>query len=223
MTDKKSLKTSSNIEVIFKIWGWVLLIWSLYRYFFKFSEPVDEFIFKPLVFVVPVLWYVFKKEKRTFGSIGLTSNNFLKSLIFGLSFGLVFFFEGVMANSLQNGKFSLIPINYFGVTEIIVLLILTMATSLWEEILNRGFLFNRIFEKTKNLPYSVVISSVLFILLHVPILVTSLKLQGMMLILFFMTNFILALTNCILFYNTGSIVAPVLVHLFWNMTVSLYL
>jgi hypothetical protein len=49
------------IEKIFAVWGGILLLWALYRYFFHFSEPVDEFIVKPIVFLVPVLFFVLVK------------------------------------------------------------------------------------------------------------------------------------------------------------------
>jgi membrane protease YdiL (CAAX protease family) len=49
------------------------------------------------------------------------------------------------------------------------------------------------------------------------------KLQGVTLVIFFLTDFILAAANSMLFATTGSLVAPILVHLFWNMTVALYL
>jgi len=67
------------------------------------------------------------------------------------------------------------------------------------------------------------LGTILFVLLHVPILVTTLKLHGVTLVLFFVTDFVLGLANSLLFYNTRSLVAPILVHLFWNMTVALYL
>ncbi len=104
-----------------------------------------------------------------------------------------------------------------------MLILLSLATAFSEELLSRGFIFNRIHEKTKNLPYASFISTLLFVLLHVPILVTTLKFQGVTLILFFATDFILGMANSLLFYNTGSLVAPILVHIFWNMTVALYL
>ncbi len=106
---------------------------------------------------------------------------------------------------------------------LVILLVISLATAFSEEVLSRGFLFNRILEKTKNLPYASLLSTLLFVLLHIPILVTALKLQGMALVLFFITDFILGLANSLLYYNTGSLVAPILVHIFWNMTVALYL
>ncbi|MBI3559709.1 CPBP family intramembrane metalloprotease [Candidatus Gottesmanbacteria bacterium] len=212
-----------SLEPVFQLWGWILLTWSLYRYFFKLPEAVDEFVVKPLVFVLPVLWYVVKKEKRDLTTLGLTTKNLFTSLYVGLGFGFVFALEGIAANAIKYGKIQISPIPALEQYGLVTLLILSFATAFSEELLNRGFLFTRILEKSKSLPYAAILSTVLFVLLHVPILVTTLKLQGMTLVLFFITDFILGLANSLLYYNTRSLLAPILVHVFWNMTVALYL
>lgn len=217
-------KTVDTLEPVYQLWGWILLVWSLYRYFVRgMPEWADEFIAKPIVFVLPVLYYVFKKEKRTWESLGVTGKNFFNSIYIGLGFGLVFALEGIAANTLKYGELKIVPIAALQQYGMVSLLVFSVATAFSEEILNRGFLFKRIFEKTKNLPFAAFLSSVLFMSLHVPILVTALKLQGITLIMFFVTNFILGIANSLLLFNTGSLVAPILVHIFWNMTVALYL
>ena len=145
------------------------------------------------------------------------------SLYVGLGFGFVFALEGIAANAIKYGKIQINPIAAFEQYGLLTLLILSVATAFTEELLNRGFLFGRILEKTKSLPYAAILSTVLFVLLHVPILVASLKLSGMTLVLFFVTDFILGMANSLLYYNTKSLLAPILVHVFWNMTVALYL
>lgn len=217
MATKKAVASS-----VFHLWAWILLAWSLYRYFFKLPEWADEFIFKPLIFVAPVLWYVRKKEKESLATLGLTGRNFFTSVYIGLGFGVIFALEGLITHAVKYGKLDVNPIAAFQQYGFF-LIFLSLATAFSEELLSRGFIFNRLFEKTRNLPYAVLISSVLFMLLHVPILVTMTKLQGMTLVLFFVTDFVLAVANSLLFYNTGSLVAPILVHIFWNMTVALYL
>lgn len=219
----KKVESRASISHIYQVWGWILLFWSLYRYFLKFPEWVDELIFKPVIFVLPVIWFVSKFEKRKLFSIGLTGKNFFTSLYVGLGFGLVFALEGLAANAIKYGKLQINPIEAIGQYGLVMLLFLSLATAFSEELLNRGFLFSRILEKTRSMPYASLISTVLFVLLHVPILVTTLKLQGLALVLFFVTDFVLGLANSLLFYNTGSLVAPILVHIFWNMTVALYL
>jgi len=213
---------SEAVSPIYRVWGWILLAWSVYRYLFQFPEWVDEFIFKPLFFVLPVVWYVVKKEKRRLDSVGITGKNFFNSLYIGIGFGMIFAIEGILAHFVKYKNFSVNPIaafdNYgFG------LVLISLATAFSEELLCRGFLFNRIFEKTKKLAPSVVLGAILFVLLHVPMLLTINKLQGVTLVIFFLTDFILAAANSMLYATTGSLLAPILVHLFWNMTVALYL
>ena len=222
MAVKKSVKQEVSVQNVFRLWAWILLAWSLYRYFFKLPEWADEFIFKPLVFVAPVVWYVRSKEKLSLETIGLTTRNFFNSVYIGLGFGIVFAIEGMVTHAMKYGKLDVNPIAAFQQYGFF-LLVLSLATAFSEEVLSRGFVFNRILEKTKSLPYASLISSVMFMALHVPILVTSTKLTGMTLILFFVTDFVLAMANSLLYYNTGSLVAPILVHIFWNMTVALYL
>lgn len=212
-----------SLTPVFRLWAWILLFWSLYRYFVHLPEWADEFLIKPLVFVAPVLWYVIVKERRRLSSLGLTTKYLFTSIYIGLGFGFVFALEGLAANAIKYGKLTIAPIAAFGEYGLVVLLLLSLATAISEELLSRGFLFTRLYEKTKNLPYASILSTLMFVSLHVPILVTSLKLQGVTLVLFFVTNLVLGFANGLLMYNTGSLVAPILVHLFWNMTVALYL
>lgn len=219
----KKKNDAGSLTPVYRLWAWILLFWSLYRYFLVLPEWVDEFIVKPLVFVGPVIWYMRTKERKSLASLGLTTKGAFTSIYIGLGFGFVFALEGLAANAIKYGKLTIAPIAAFEQYGLIMLIVLSLATAVSEEILSRGFLFNRIYEKTKSLPYASILSTLMFVCLHVPILVTSLKLQGLPLVLFFITNVVLGFANSLLFYNTRSLVAPILVHLFWNMTVALYL
>lgn len=216
-------ETVNPLTGVFRLWAWILLIWSLYRYFFSFPEAIDEFIVKPLVFVLPVFLYVIFIEKRSLSTLGLTTKNFFTSLYAGIGIGFLFALQGLAANYIKYGNFTINPIQAFRDYGF-WLLVISLVTVFCEELLGRGFLFSRFFEKSKeNLIYSAVYSTGMFVLLHVPILLTTFKYQGVTLVLFFATSITIGLTNAILFRYTKSLVAPILVHLFWNMTVALYL
>lgn len=170
---------------IFRTWAWILLIWSVYRYFFHLPEYVDEIIFKPLVFVVPVFFYVLRIEKRPLSSLGLTKENFFPSLYAGLGIGFLFALEGLIANIVKYGTLTINPIEVFKEYGF-MLIVISLATAFSEELLGRGFLFSRLYEKTKeNLIYAACYSTLMFMALHVPILLTSLKFQGVTLIMFY--------------------------------------
>jgi membrane protease YdiL (CAAX protease family) len=220
---KNKKPENGPLTSVFRLWAWILLGWSIYRYFFHFPEAVDEFLVKPLVFVVPVLWYVLKKEKRPLSSIGLTGENFFVSLYTGFGIGFLFALEGMAANYIKYGQFAINPIAAFREYGFFLLL-LSVATAFSEELLGRGFLFSRFYEKSNdNVIYAGFYSAGMSVLLHIPILLTSLKYQGSTLMLYFITSVAIALANAVLYRQTKSLVGPVLVHIFWNMTVALYL
>src|SRR4030042_2351500 len=104
MATKTKKHIVTNLEEVFQIWGWILLIWSLYRYFLVLPEWADELIFKPLVFFLPVVIYVFKNEKLGWESLGITGKNIYASIYTGVGFGFAFALEGIVANTLKNGK-----------------------------------------------------------------------------------------------------------------------
>ena len=220
---KKKLTTLKPAWNVYQVWGLILLVWVLYRYYIRFPEWADEFIFKPLIFVIPVAWYVINYEKRPLESLGLTFKNFFKSVYIGLFYGLLFAVEGLLVNYFKNGTISINPIEAYYQYGIVLLLILSLATAYSEELLSRGFVFGRIYEEKKNLWYAAILSTLMFVALHIPILVLSLKLTGATMVIFFVTDFLLGLVNAFLYFNTRSLVAPILVHVFWNMTVALYL
>lgn len=208
---------------VFRVWAWILLVWSAYRYFLEFSEPVDEFIFKPLIFLGPIVYYVLYVEKRPLSSLGITKENLFPSLYAGFGIGFLFALEGIAANYIKHGTLTILPIQAFQQYGFFLIPI-SLATAISEELLARGFLFNRFFEKSNgNLIYAAVYSTAMFIALHMPILLTSLKFQGVTLIMYFLTTITLSLANAIFFRYSRSIVGPILVHVFWNMTVALYL
>lgn len=222
-TSTQSTQPVDIVEATYRVWGWVVLVWALYRYFVHLPEWADEFVFKPMVFVFPLLWYLTKKEKRPLSSIGLSANNLFSSIYIGLGFGFVFAIEGLASNAIKYGKLQILPIAAFEQYGLGMLLLLSAATAISEEILSRGFVFSRLIEGKKGLMYASFVSTIMFVILHIPILAFSSKLQGTALLLFFVTDFVLGFANSLLLYNTGSLVAPILVHIFWNMTVALYL
>lgn len=223
MKKTKAPTITDRTESTYHVWGWIVLMWAFYRYFFRLPEWVDEFVFKPLVFVAPVLWYVKMREKRSVLSLGLTNKNLFSSIYIGLGFGFVFALEGLAANAIKYGRLQIMPIDAFTQYGMGMLILLSAATAFSEELLSRGFVFTRLLEGKKGLIASASLSTLMFVVLHIPILAFSLKLQGVALLLFFITDFVLGFANALLLYNTGSLVAPILVHIFWNMTVALYL
>ena len=60
MKDKKVTPTQKALN----LWAVILIVWSVYRTYFKLPEWFDEFVAKPVVFVLPVLVYIKSVEKK---------------------------------------------------------------------------------------------------------------------------------------------------------------
>jgi len=208
---------------VYIVWLAIFAVWSIYRAFFRFPEAVDELIVKPLIFVAPVLYFVLLVEKSTLESIGLTTRNLFREIYLGLGIGVFFALEGLLVNLVKYGTFSFLPIQAVASVGLMPFLLFTLFTSVSEEILGRGFVYSRIAASEKNQFKAIIIASFLFLLLHIPILFAQLNLTGGSLVVYLVSIFILGVTNSYMFSLRKSLVIPILIHIFWNATVALYL
>jgi len=213
-------------QTTFIVWFLIFLIWAVYRANVFLPEWIDELFIKPLIFVVPVFYIVLAREKKKISDLGLKPKlkDFFLDLFLGVNIGIILALEGLVVNYFKYGLFSFDPILSVKVSGgIIFFLILTFFTSLWEEILGRGFLYQRILKESNNQLHAAVVSSFLFLLLHIPIAFTKLNLIGWSFVTYPLSIMLLGITNCYIFSLRKSLTLPILIHLFWNMTVALYL
>jgi len=211
---------------VFIVWFVIFLAWSFYRANFFLPETIDEFLIKPLVFVLPVIYVVLIREKKKLADLGLSPKpkDFFTDLYIGVVIGVLFALEGLLVNYFKYGRFSFSPILETKIPGGLgVFFLINLATSLWEEILGRGFLYQRLYKINKNQFYAAASSSFLFLLLHIPILFTRLHLTGTSLLVYPLSILLLGITNSYIFSLRRSLTLPILIHAFWNMTVALYL
>lgn len=184
-------------------------------------EWFDEFIAKPLVFVLPVYWYIVHSEKKNFiEDIWLKSKSLSQDIVIGGAMGLLFMGSAFMANVVKHGSFAL---GDFNSQSLILISLVTLATAISEEILSRGFILKRLYEDSKNIYISSFNASILFFVLHIPILFTIPELRGTMLLMFLATDFILSLVVSFMFLDRKSLVAPILIHAFYNLAILMYI
>lgn len=211
---------------VFIVWFVIFLAWAFYRVKFNLPENIDEFLIKPLIFVLPVIYIVIVREKKKLAELGIAPKpkDFFLDLYIGVAIGILFALEGLLVNFFKYGQYNFAPIFAVKVSGGIVwFLILNGVTALWEEILGRGYLYGRLYKTTKHQLWSALVSSFLFLLLHVPIMFTRLHLLGVSLLVYPLSIMLLGITNSYLFTYRKSLTLPILIHTFWNLTVSLYL
>lgn len=211
---------------VFLVWFGIFFIWAVYRATFQLPEAIDELLIKPLVFVAPIIFVVWIWENKPLKSLGLKfkPRGLLIDLYIGVVMGILLAVEALLANYFKYGKFSFAPIAALylagGVGRF---LFLNMATSFSEEVLARGYLYKRLYKESHEQLASAIVASCLFTIIHLPIMFTRLHLSGNALIFYPLSIFTMGMVNSYIFTLRGTLALPILIHTFWNMTVSLYL
>lgn len=218
-------KTVSTTQRVLNVWAIILIIWSVYRTKLQMPEWFDEFIAKPLVFIVPVYWYIKRYDKiNFFSSFWLKTNQIISDIILGLTVGFVFILSVIMSEYHRTGMLALNETVFAkGITSLIYILSLSFATAFSEELLSRGFILKKLYEESNNIFTSSLAASVLFFILHIPILFTNNRINGEMLLLFMGTNLLLSFANSFIFVIRKSLLLPILIHAFYNIAVILYI
>lgn len=210
-------KAVSTTQKILNVWAIILILWSFYRAAFTNAAWFDEFVAKPVIFILPIYFYIKKREKADFFSqISLTNKNFLEDLVIGLLIGFVLITAAILTHPLKS-------INTAFWSQILPLFFLSSATAISEEILSLGFMLKRLLNESKNLITSIFNASALFLILHIPILLKAEKLSGPRLLMFFYLNMILIVINSIIFIRRRSLTLPILIHTFYNLSILLFI
>jgi len=205
------------------LWAVILIIWAFYRTYLKMPEWFDEFIAKPLVFVLPVFYYLKEVDKKPILSslyLHLKPKIIFRDLFNSLVIGGVFLMTAILSFYLKEKKLILIS-NFPGWDKFLLVVFTALATGITEEILSRGFVLKKLYEQSKNVYSSTFFASVLFFFLHVPILFANPRINGTMLLMFMTTDLLLSMINGIIFLEKKSLTAPILIHAFYNIIIAI--
>jgi membrane protease YdiL (CAAX protease family) len=215
----------SPLQKSLNVWAIILILWSIYRANFGTSLPawLDEFVIKPLFFVLPVFWYIKRVEKKPFFSqVDLHKKTIIYDLLVGGGLGLAFFIVGYMGIALRQEIVSVQILKLFQLQTFIIFAI-AFATSVSEEILSRGFILKRLYEDSKDTVKSIAVSGLLFFFLHIPILFTSQHMTGITILQVMTTDIILSTVVSVLYLQRRSLLLPVIIHAFYTFSLTFFL
>ena len=215
----------SPLQKSLNVWAIILILWSIYRANFGTSLPVwlDEFLIKPVFFILPVFWYIKKIEKKSFfHEVDLHKKTVISDLLWGVGLGVAFFAVGYIGIMLKQG-FSSAQLSKLFQPQTLIVFIIAFATSVSEEILSRGFVLKRLFEESKNALKSIALSSLLFFFLHIPILFTSQHMTGTVILQVMMTDIALSVVVSVLYLQRRSLLLPIIIHAFYTFSLTFFL
>lgn len=219
MTRQKLTPTQKALN----LWAVILIIWAFYRAYLKMPEWFDEFIAKPLVFVLPVFYYIKNIEKKSISDglyLHLKPKVLIKDLLNSLVIGGIFLLTAFFSIYFRDKKVFFLT-NFPGFFKFLLIFSTALATGITEEILSRGFVLKRLYDESKNVYSSSFFASILFFFLHVPILFVDPRINGQMLLMFMTTDLLLSMINGIIFLLQKSLIAPILIHAFYNTIIAL--
>ena len=215
----KERQRAKRIKEAALVYGWVLVVWGIYRFLFLLPVWVEELLIKPVVFLGPVAW-VLRREKKWWQTIGWGGDVF-KAAYQGIFLGLMYGLLGLWVNYVKYGRLQLSSYGMGG-GEFLVFLGLALATAVSEEVLFRGYLLKRLAEGLGDEEKAVVVSGALFSLIHLPIAVFVWE-YGLweVLVQLFLT-LVVGWGNGFLMLKAGNVVASIFSHAFWGVSAFLF-
>ncbi|OGY17798.1 MAG: hypothetical protein A2900_00200 [Candidatus Chisholmbacteria bacterium RIFCSPLOWO2_01_FULL_50_28] len=220
------VRPESRIEVLrrtISVYAVIFVLWGLYRLLFRFPTIIEELIFKPLVFLPPVLSVLVGEGKRgraLFEAFGFRRERLSLSIYFGLTLGVVYLLAVRLAGYVPSGeRLGILP---FTSVSWLSLLGVSLMTAVWEQMVFSGFFLSRFYHSFGNEWESVGLTAFLYTLLHFPILWFESHASASFIVIQLILFFFVGMGNAILMLRTRNLVAPILSHTFWSVAVGLF-
>ena len=215
-------KTFNKIEILKHstiLAVYLLIVWGFYRCLFRLPDEIEEFVIKPILWLVPVFYFV-KKEGSNLLSLGITTKNLFKSIYLALFFGLIFAFEALLINYLKYGSFNFAA--NIGNKPLLYSLAISFMTAFSEETTFRGYLFNRVWAALDNEWMANLSTSVVWALVHLPITIFVWKLSFASSMVYLMLTTVFGIASALIFARTKNITSSILLHVLWEWPIILF-
>ncbi len=193
-----------------RVFIFIVCSWTLYRYFFATPEWVDEFVAKPLLQTLPVIFTVLFIEKKPLSSLSIGSKNPLLHIGIGFGVGLLLVAESLFMQKMKGASFSV------HLDQLILPFFVSLATGFSEELVFRGYFAKRISELIDNQYIANTMQTMLFVLIHIPIMIFVLHYTLADSLLYGVQLFVLGFIYGYIFLETRSIIATIIPHTLWN-------
>jgi len=214
-------KNIPHSQKVLNLWGIILIIWAFYRLKIKMPEWFDELIAKPIIFVLPIYYFISKIEKKIFfSSLNLSFKSIRKDFLISFLISLIFLSTIIFAKWINNKE--IISLKQ-GINQTIFfyIVVISLAGAISEQILSTGFVFKRLFEESKNFYQTAFFNAILFFFLHVPIRFTIPGLIGNQLIFLMLNDIFLSILSSYFFASYKSLNIPIFIHAFYNIIIAL--
>jgi len=209
----------NKLHSAFQVYAAVFVLWGIYRLVFRLPEEVEETFLKPIVFVGIVMLIEKPKNWLKYFIEIWGSGDWIRSAGWGLLFGFGYIVVYGFSSFLSFGNLQLGELT---ASSILAFTLIGILTSIWEEWLFPGYIFNHIKADIKNIWSARLSTAAMFALVHSPILIFWYKFSLQTVIFQLMMLFILGTGNVILKEKFKNLIAPVISHFGWGLAVFLF-
>jgi len=194
-----------------KIVGFVILLFVASYLRDLITIPPSIKIWVSVAIITATSWFCLKLEKKNFDSLGLRFNiRFLSEFSIGLAFGVLIIVISALIIKFSDG-FTWVRNHQINLSDLFYALIPFLAISIYEELLFRGYAFQRVIRGVGN-SAALLIFGLLFVIAHFnnPGMTGTARLMGSINI--GLASILLGLA----WIKTGSLALPIGIHLGWN-------
>jgi membrane protease YdiL (CAAX protease family) len=198
---------------------YLIIIWAFYRFLFKFPDEVEEMVVKPVLWLLPLIYFV-RKEKGNLGTIGITFKNLFPAIYLSLGLGSVFVIEALLTNYLKYGHLNFAA--NIGSLPLLSSLGLSFATAFSEETAFRGYVFSRLSSVINSELIANLIQTIAWTGIHVPIAFFIWHYTLPQAIIYLSITAIFGLGSAFIFGRTKNVFGSVLLHVLWEWPIILF-
>jgi membrane protease YdiL (CAAX protease family) len=197
------------------------VLWGGFRILFSLNNGLDEVLVKPLIFFSILYLFHFLIEKKLVRDLGVSSVQVWRKCLIGAGAAAILIVYKTFIFSLRSGNFSL-QLSPLTGPELIWAIVVSFATACTEELVFRGYIQQRILEKTQNIAIAIGVSNFFFVLIHIPRAIFVLHMSAFDLLSYLLLLSFLGIINSLIFWRTKNIAAPITTHWLWNTATVLF-
>lgn len=214
--NKKDFLSLKNVGIYS---AFLIVVWGFYRLLFQLPDEIEEVVIKPVIWLIPIIYFVVK-EKGSLSSLGVTFKNLFPSLYLALGLGAIFIIEALIANYLKYGGFKFSA--NIGGEAFMATFLLSLATAVTEEVSFRGYIFHRLWRVLgRELPANL-ITTLLWVAIHIPMTIFVWKLDFPAALVYLILTGVFGIGSAFIFARTKNVFSSILLHLLWEWPIILF-
>ena len=153
-------------------------------------------------------------------SLGITLKNLFPAIYLSLGLGAVFAIEALFLNFVKYRSFNFGA--YIGPGALLPSLGISFVTAISEEISFRGYIFNRLEGVLKNEWVANLVTSFVWALVHIPVIIFVWKLNFSAVVIYLFLITLFGVGSAFIFARTRNIFSSIFLHVLWQWPIILF-